>query len=507
MQKFKIKSLYLALVAAVSSVGIANTVNAAVHLSGNGLGQVLIYPYYTTRAGMNTYLSVLNTTASAKALKVHFSEGMNGRKVLDFHLYLPPHDMWTAAIVNTANGAKLVTADKSCTAPQLPADGKEFVNFEFSGAIVEGINQSGGDGETASLDRTREGYFEIIEMGTVTNASINAAISQVGGTPANCAVVQASTMDMGPNSLLEVGGQSAKADQPTGGLAGTASLINVTGGTVYGYEPTVLEAFAPSLVQNIWDRAGSNYPDMTYAELTSMVISGGSVVSSNWNHGEDAVSALLMHDSIINEFVLDSATLSGTDWVITMPTKQHYAPVQKPALAQDSAQLYSPFTQKFWTGGACEIVGGSYQYQFSSFWNREGQDIGYVDFGNPTPGGGTYLCWGVNVVTFNNHYVLGSVNGINIPIDFENGWLRMEFDAIHTYPFNSQINGNGHFHHNASQSITSVNGDTYIGLPTIGFMVQDFINQNAAPGVMATYGGNFNHKYTTSITNSPLKPM
>ena len=260
MQKFKIKTLSLALVAAVSSVSIANTVNAAVHLSGNGLGQVLIYPYYTTRAGMNTYLSVLNTTASAKALKVHFSEGMNGREVLDFHLYLPPHDMWTAAIINTAHGAKLVTADKSCTAPQLPADGKEFVNFTFSGAIVEGINQSGGDGETASLDRTREGYFEIIEMGTITNTAINASLSHVGGTPANCAVVQASNMDMGPNSVLVVGGQSAKADQPTGGLAGTASLINVTGGTDYGYEPTVLEAFAPSQAKNIWYVPGQYLP-------------------------------------------------------------------------------------------------------------------------------------------------------------------------------------------------------------------------------------------------------
>jgi hypothetical protein len=43
MQKFKTKSLYLALVATVSSVGIANTANAAIHLSGNGLGQVLMF--------------------------------------------------------------------------------------------------------------------------------------------------------------------------------------------------------------------------------------------------------------------------------------------------------------------------------------------------------------------------------------------------------------------------------------------------------------------------------
>ncbi len=511
MQKFKIKPLYLAL-AAISSVGIANTANAAIHLSGNGLGQVLIYPYYTTRAGMDTYLSVLNTSASFKALKVRFSEGKNGRVVINFNLYLPPHDIWTAAIVNTANGAKIVTADKSCTSPQLPTDGKEFVNFAFSGAIVEGISHSGGDGETDSLDRTREGYFEIIEMGTITNTSINASISHVGGTPANCAVVQAVTMDMGPSSALIVGGQSARANTATGGLAGTASLINVAGGTDYGYEPTVLEAFAPSLVQNIWNKPGSIYPDMTSAERTNMVISGGSVVSSNWNHGEDAVSALFMHDSIINEFVLDHGTLSGTDWVVTMPTKRYKVPVHNPTLATDTTQLYSPFTHKIWTGyiwpnESCEPVSEKDVYAFASFWSREGGNVVYSANGPPAAGSDTLLCWGANVVTFNNSSVFESSNQENIPVNFENGWLRIKFSNINIPVLNGQKDGNNVIHSTASQSLTSVNGDIYIGLPTIGFMVQNFNNQNAAPGVLATYGGNFNHKYTTSITNSPLKPM
>ncbi|MBL0038217.1 MAG: hypothetical protein IPP36_05910 [Nitrosomonadales bacterium] len=69
MHKFKRNRLTLALVAAIGSIGIAGTVSAAVHLSDDGQGQVLIYPYYTTRAGNDTYLSVLNSTALSKALK------------------------------------------------------------------------------------------------------------------------------------------------------------------------------------------------------------------------------------------------------------------------------------------------------------------------------------------------------------------------------------------------------------------------------------------------------
>ncbi|MEQ1835214.1 MAG: hypothetical protein ABL862_02010 [Candidatus Nitrotoga sp.] len=494
MQKFKRKSLYLALVAAVSSVGIANTASAAVHVNSNGLGQVLIYPYYTSRAGVDTYLSVVNTTASAKAVKVRFTEGRNSREVLDFNLYLSKNDIWTGAVVNTANGAKLITADKSCTAPAIPVGGKEFVNFAYAGANLEGIVGSGGDGETSSLDRTREGYFEIIEMGTITNTAIEAAVTHVSGIPANCAVVQAATMDMGVSSGLVVGGQSAKADPSTGGLAGAASLVNVAGGTDFGYDPVALDAFAPSGVQNIWNSPGSILPDMRFAALTGIVFSGGSTVTSQWNSGVDTVSSLLMHNNIINEYVLDRGTLSGTDWVITMPTKRYYVPVHNPSLASDSTQLFSPFTHKFWLNGACEPVSISY-------WNREEGNITITDFSPPQAIGGTSLCWETTVMTFENSNVLASANGVNVPVAFENGWLRMAFNATNVVVANGQEDANGALHSDASHSMSSVDHDTYFGLPTVGFMVQDFINQNAAPGVLATYGGNFNHKYTVSITS------
>ena len=72
-----------------------------------------------------------------------------------------------------------------------------------------------------------------------------------------------------------------------------------------------------------------------------------------------------MHDSIINESILDQTTLSGTDWVITMPTKRYKVPVHNPALAADTTQLYSPFTHKFWTGGACEPINDNYTFLIS----------------------------------------------------------------------------------------------------------------------------------------------
>src|SRR5712664_4088304 len=98
MNTFKRKALFTAVVAGLGAAGTAE----AVYLSPNALGQVLVYPYYTTNnAGgnaWNTYLSVVNTTSRAKAVKVRVLEGKASAEVLDFNLFLSPNDMWAASI-------------------------------------------------------------------------------------------------------------------------------------------------------------------------------------------------------------------------------------------------------------------------------------------------------------------------------------------------------------------------------------------------------------------------
>ena len=40
--------------------------------------------------------------------------------------------------------------------------------------------------------------------------------------------------------------------------------------------------------------------------------------------GPDAVSAVLMHDAVLNEYVTASSLNAYTNWVVTMPTKRQY---------------------------------------------------------------------------------------------------------------------------------------------------------------------------------------
>jgi len=87
------KNLTAAVLAGLAgAAGIVGSAQA-VNIDPDGLGQVLIYPYYTTNGGNVTLLSVVNTTDEAKAVKVRFKEGKNSREVLDFNLYM---SAWTS---------------------------------------------------------------------------------------------------------------------------------------------------------------------------------------------------------------------------------------------------------------------------------------------------------------------------------------------------------------------------------------------------------------------------
>ena len=89
MKPLKKKFLHAALLAGCGAAASAN----AVHVNPDGLGQLLLYPYYTVRFGNVTAISIVNITSLTKAVKVRFLEGKNSREVFDFNLFLSPADV------------------------------------------------------------------------------------------------------------------------------------------------------------------------------------------------------------------------------------------------------------------------------------------------------------------------------------------------------------------------------------------------------------------------------
>jgi hypothetical protein len=525
MNSFQRKSLYAAL-AGAGALGMTATADA-VQVNPNGLGQVLIYPYYTVNAdaagnAYNSLLSVVNTDASAKVVKVRFLEGRRSQEVLDFNLFLSKFDVWTAGIVpSSSGGAKVITNDKSCTIPESKTTlqlGVNFVNFAYTG-------DGGGDG----LDRTKEGYVEIIEMASYTSANCTSiVVTHVNGVP-EC---------QGAKHPLNDNSAKTDASSSAGGLFGGMTLINVGSGTDYTEDAVALERFNQAGSGTLYFNAGVNDPaldrvdpgegsnvfnglgyrggrssgvtsfnsDGTIADSTNWLVDGDSgIYTSFWDGTQcnatgvvatdsclpvDAVSAVLMHSQVMNEFVLDAVTHSGTDWVITFPTKRFYVAVG----TGPAKKLFQKNFNK--TDFSCDDV-------IINIFDREENTITTPQsFSPPQPGGKpTSLCFEANVLTFNGSNVLGSSNKASLTTGFANGWLDMHLSSATSASYHKLVNTLTYHAFNAV-SAGSTSSLTYQGLPVVGFAVQSFTNGTLVVGgvnVLANYGGNFVHKYVTLI--------
>jgi len=332
MKRNTLTSAVLAGIGGVAGLaGIANAVN----LNPDGLGEVLIFPFYTVNGGNDTLLSVVNTTNDVKAVKVRFVESKNSREVLDFNLYLSPFDVWTGVVTDPDGDdsglAAVATADQSCTVPSFFTQnngtlgaGIPFVNFKT-------IRFDEFTGVDNSAERTREGHFEMIEMGVV-DETVDAddtdleaaAIHGADGIPADCAALVSAWIPGGVWNSTGSRGADTDVRTPEGGLFGSASIINVLTGSQVGYNADAIAAFYdPAVVvgdpQTLHALPGSEDPTLNLADtegttgdpttVRSIVFDNGRIVTSDWdvnliagNAGPvNAVSAIYMHNNIYND--------------------------------------------------------------------------------------------------------------------------------------------------------------------------------------------------------------
>ncbi len=219
---------------AVVCLASASSIASAVALNPHGIGQVLIYPYYTVNAGQDTLFTLVNTADTAKVVRVRFLEGYNGRTVFATYVFLSAHDVWTAAITQVADddGAKITTADASCTFPALPTRTAPFTSDDYTGA--------NDDTGPTSITRTREGSIEVIEAGDIAPGSAaETAITHVqNGTPGGGVPPCTFATGAGAQPI-----DLADLAAPTGGLYGSGAIVNVVQGTFFAYDATALVGF------------------------------------------------------------------------------------------------------------------------------------------------------------------------------------------------------------------------------------------------------------------------
>jgi hypothetical protein len=504
-----------ALAAALGSAGIFTVIPAhAVRVNADGHGQALIYPYYTARStpagnAFVTALSVTNITGKPKAVKVRFLEGKAGREVFDLNLFLAAYDVWTAGIVPFGAGAALFSSDHSCSSPKVSSNSGSPSLFR-NGAYV-------GDRLADALDRTYEGYFEMVEMGSIDPASAlglsvtpNQDLSAPNASKPSCANLPVT--DQLPLGL----------NKPSGGLVGNVSYINVNEGTDYSVDATALSQWSDKVQ---WSAPGNANPNLADASpAVSFVIDSkddtDTAYITRWNSGRDAVTALLMVNRLANEYSVEPTIKAATDWIVTMPTKRFHV---------SRTQIDLPFNGGFGNSSFstvdpyyCEVIWGVCDKPVARYFDREA-----VAYPGPsiitlcTPPS-MALCGAAGNYTFTANEgqsargnVFGSttLGNIGLAAPWMNGWL--DFPSTTNYSSVDLTRAVSLLVSPPGQSVLvdtltglALPGKTvtYFGLPIIGFAVQSYSTTGLpgiSPNVLSNYGGQFNHKVTRRIEVAP----
>ncbi len=319
---------------------------------------------------------------------------------------------------------------------------------------------------------------------------------------------------------------AGQLNAPTGGLMGTGTLINVQSGLNGDYKADALDGW--STLSDYTD-SGFVTPRLDNANPpTSLVIRSGDIdpvtgASSlitayrstfaadpalvTATAGARAVASVFMHTSVMNEYVLDNATASLTDWIITQPLKNRFV---------SSVVSAVPYTALLTSSGACETIA-------FGFFDREEQAAvaSNSDFSPLPPGAvANSLCWESTVLAIRNDdahtnvntavsSVVGSVNLTNVSVKagFQNGWAAMIFTGAGATTLGMPA---------ATSQRVSLGTDagggavvaaaapaTFFGLPVTGFAFRTFSNGTLTCGsgsCQGNYGGLFAHSYRTTIT-------
>lgn len=335
------KKRVIALSVAAALGGIAGSASAQttanlLTFNEDGVGHVLIVPYFSAQGGNATLLSVVNTdTVRGKAVKVRFRGASNSDDLFDFQLFLSPGDVWTANVSrDTGSGLpRLTTTDRSCT---LPAN----INGTFITSRLNTVDLTGD----ALANEAREGYVELLNMGDIPSVAGTTSVwfatkHNAGGVaPCTASILESLTI------------QDTRLNNPTTGLFANWTIINVPNTTVWTGEAAALEA---RLSGAIVAGAGNNvYWPQTSVPLTGAQIlantadplfRGGFVEGASYDLPDlstpytlftaspiaqaNELSDAMAVQTVAGEYISSSAIGASTDWVVSKPTRRYYAAV------------------------------------------------------------------------------------------------------------------------------------------------------------------------------------
>ncbi len=463
--------------AAFGSLAAAANPATQLQVNTDGIGHILLVPYFTTQGDNASLLNIVNTDlTNGKAVKLRYRGASNSDDLFDITIYLSPGDVWTANVSAKDGVSALTTDDKSCTLPSA-ADIKA-ASGKFKTDRVR----------NAATSETREGYIEILNMADIRpGTALFTATKHVNGVaPCTQAV-----MDAQENQL--VAGDAVNDpftrgySWPTGGLFANWTIVNVADKASFSGEANSIQALNaaganaqanlvwspqttaglsaasaaaltadPLLAQGAVRAASYDFPDLSTPYSNAAVPAGSNAPAAQ----ASALAQALEVNVVSNEFLTNQAVSFATDWVFSMPTRRYAVALNYSANAIVNNALVTRHYVPGVNGNVflnaardriCVNTNG-----LRAFDREETTKTTFVI----SPDTAVNLCGEVSVLSFNSadYSVLGaSLARTNIQTQFADGWFRIGTPGL----------GNG--------------------LPVVGFA--------AAKARGANLGGTWNHRF------------
>lgn len=516
---------------AVTDVGGAT---AATSLAQNldGIGHILVVPYFTAQGANNTLLNIVNTDqTNGKAVKVRFRGAANSDDIYDFQVFMSPGDVWSANIAKGATGlSQLTTSDKTCTKPAAATlNTTPFVTARLDQTLT-------GD---ALASQTREGYIEILNMADIVPGNaLFTAIKHVSGV-APCSGAAWTALDLAVDTNV-VGYNGLFLSSPTTGLMANWTIINTVGAAAWSSTAVALEsraagvaaaghlvywpqtstpvaaatadnytadplirdtslvpgvgtavtvAAAPAFAAGFYD-----FPDLSTAYTTTASAAGAANANGPLQQAF-ALTSQLHATTITNEFLTGSGIGATTDWTFAMPTRRYHVAFN---YSVSGAAEGRRFTEILDDGAPATMVSGYFVNSNTTVVNRQicVTGITYKVFDReeqtPTssnqvvispssPGVPTAFCGEDSVLTLNNAGAtasgsLGAMVAIkDLTVPYAAGWMVMATPAG-----------------NATAAAAGVNvGAIAVGLPVLGGSYAKAIGSTGGQ----TFGAAWDHRF------------
>ena len=335
--------LAVSIAAMIGGLGFAGAASAGVafpdgatatdlEVSANGVGHILLVPYFSTQNGNVSLLNIVNTdTKNGKVVKLRYRGAANSDDIYDITLLLSPGDVWSANVSQKNGISTLETKDTSCT---LPAN----VNSAFS--ALRTLKQNPAE--------TLEGYVEILNMADITpsTSALYTTTKHNAAGKAACDPVVLQTLKTDFASAAAAG--TFGATNPSGGLMANWSIINLSKAGSFTGEATAISASTapgvPGLGRIVTSPQEEDAPiaqAMADALTADPLLVGAApkVTPKNYDFPDlstpyllnsttpiaqaEALSAALATRSVTNEYMTSPSVSFATDWTFSMPSRRY----------------------------------------------------------------------------------------------------------------------------------------------------------------------------------------